>query len=182
MEHNRGTGRVVLSYRGNTGGVSFGYNTLPSHFSSPSLCVQNSTFINNSATAESAFLTSSQAFFAEIFTGRGGAMGVFINESNHNVTVEIFDCVFKKNYARSFGGSIYILLGGFTTYHKAVLQQTRFHLNSARLGGGALQSSFFNVGPQDDPLLMLFDNCTFSNNSAIAGGSIFVFTSTTGNL
>ena len=181
MEHNRGTGRVFLSYRGNTGGVSFGYNTLPSHFSSPSLYVQNSSFFNNSATAESSFLTlTSQAFFAQIFAGRGGAMGVFINESHHDVIVEILDCVFEQNYARSFAGGLYLLLGGFTTHHKAFLRRTHFDLNAAQLGGGAVQLSFFNIGSEDDPLLAFFDNCTFSNNSAVAGGSIFALTSSTG--
>ena len=39
LQDNSGTGIVNASYRGNTGGVSFGYNTLPVNFSSPSLLV-----------------------------------------------------------------------------------------------------------------------------------------------
>ena len=180
LEHNSGSGIVQVSYRGNTGGVAFGYNTLPENFNSPSLIVSNSTFRDNRALASSAFLTSSQAFFGQIFTGRGGAVGVFSNESRHDLNVSITDCVFEGNYARSFGGGLYLLLGGFTTHHKILMERTRVISNEGQLGGGGIQSSFFNNGPEDDPLLMTFVDCEISNNTAIAGGGMFVFTSTTG--
>lgn len=160
--------------------MSFGYNTLPSNFSSPFLIVQSSTFINNSATAEFLFLTSSRAFFAEVFTGRGGGIGVFINESRHDITVTITDCIFEGNRAKSFGGGLFLLLGGFSTHHKVFVLNNCFDSNVAEQGGGAIQSSFYNNGPQDEPLLALYDNCTIRNNTAKAGGGIFVVPSTTG--
>ena len=180
LENNFGTGIVNASYRGNTGGASFGYNSLPLSFSSPTLQVSHSVFRNNSATATSAFRTSSQAFFAQIFTGRGGSMAVFVNESLHDLRITISDCVFENNFARSFGGGVYLLLGGFGTHHRVEVQRARVRSNVAQLGGGGFQASFFNNGPEEDPLLMRFDDCRFEGNSGIAGGGIFVFTSTDG--
>ena len=53
-------------------------------------------------------------------------------------------------------------------------------LSSLNIGGGGFQASFFNNGPEDAPLMMRFDDCLFENNSGIAGGGVFVFTSTDG--
>ena len=63
-----------------------------------------------------------------------------------------------------------------------VVERVRIVSNVARLGGGGIQASFFNNGPEEDPLLMRFDGCRFENNSGIAGGGVFVFTSTDGML
>ena len=180
LENNQGSGIVNASYRGNTGGVSFGYNTLPLEFNTPQLLVSHSKFRNNRATATSAFRTSSQAFFAQIFTGRGGALAIFSNESNHDLNLTISDCLFENNTARSFGGGVYLLLGGFTTHHKIRVERVNARYNTAQLGGGGFQASFFNNGPEEDPLLMSFVECEFSNNRGIAGGAIFVITSTDG--
>ena len=180
LEHNRGSGIVNANYRGNTGGVSFGYNTLPENFSTPILRVSNSVFRNNSATATSVFLTSSEAFFAQIFTGRGGSMAVFINESHHDIIVTISDCFYENNTARSFGGAMYFLLGGFRTHHKIFVERTRIVSNTGKIGGGGVETAFFNVGPDNDPLLTTFVDCEFISNTAIAGGGLFVFTSTGG--
>ena len=180
LQDNSGTGIVNASYRGNTGGVSFGYNTLPVNFSSPSLLVTDCVFRNNSARATSAFRTSSQAFFAQIFTGRGGSLALFVNESRYDLDVTIRNCTFTENTARSFGGGVYLLLGGFGTSHRVVVERARVISNVAQLGGGGFQASFFNNGPEDAPLMMRFDDCLFENNSGIAGGGIFVFTSTDG--
>ena len=180
LENNFGTGIVNAHYRGNTGGVSFGYNTLPTNFSSPMLQVAHSVFRNNSARATSAFLTSSQAFFAQIFTGRGGSLAIFVNESRHDLDALITNCTFESNIARSFGGGVFLLLGGFGTHHKVVVERVVVVSNVAIQGGGGFQAAFFNNGPEEDPLLMRFDDCRFENNSASAGGGVFVFTSTHG--
>ena len=161
---------MQTSYRGNTGGVAFGYNTLPSHFSSPLLDVSNSIFWNNSATAENESLTTNQAYRRQFFTGRGGALAVFSNESYHNLSVTISDCVFKENHAQSFGGAMYLLLGGRHTHHKILVLRTSVSLNSGMRGGGGVFAVFFNSGP----LLMKFVDCNINQNSGAAGGGIYV--------
>ena len=84
---NTGSGISNSSYRGNTGAVSIGFNNVPDHISFPNVQISGCNFTNNSATARSVFRTSSQAFSSQIFSGRGGALGVFINESLYNISV-----------------------------------------------------------------------------------------------
>ena len=107
---------------------------------------------------------------------------MFVNESRYDIQVIISDCIFTNNMARSFGGGVYLLLGGFGTSHRIVVERARVMSNVAQLGGGGVQASFFNNGPEDAPLLMRFDDCGFESNSGIAGGGVFVFTSTDGNI
>ena len=109
-------------------------------------------------------------------------MAVFVNESRYDLQVTISDCFYEDNYARSFGGSVYLLLGGFGTHHTIVMESSMLKSNVARLGGGGVQASFFNNGPEEDPLLMRFNECVFEGNTGIAGGGLFVFTSTDGEL
>ena len=108
-------------------------------------------------------------------------MAVFSNESRHNINVTISNCVFENNYARSFGGGAYLLLGGFGTHHRILMERTQVVSNIAQIGsGGGIMASFFNSGPEDHPLLMTFVDCEIGNNSGVAGGGIYVFTSADG--
>ena len=52
-------------------------------------------------------------------------MAVFSNESRHNICVTISDCAFENNSARSFGGGAYLLLGGFGTHHRILMERTQ---------------------------------------------------------
>ena len=61
IEHNNGTGiDTTVSYRGNSGGVAFGYNMPENTIKLSTLRVFNSVFRNNRAVAVSSFQTSSQ--------------------------------------------------------------------------------------------------------------------------
>lgn len=182
LEHNRGTGIANTTFRGNTGGACFGYNTLPNGFSSLSLNVSNCTFYNNSATAESVFRTSSRAFADSVFSGRGGALAVFSNASNGNLLVNISNCTFQKNYARSFGGALYLLLGGYITDHELVVERSQFDSNIGRLGGGGVQVTYYSHRPQVKHILIRLSHCQITNNKGRAGGGIFVIPSSFGML
>ena len=182
MEHNKGSGISGISYRGNTGGASFGYNNLPQRFSTPSLSISDSTFLNNSARANSVFLTSSQAFFRRVFTGRGGAVGVFVNESRYSIDVALSNCVFEGNYARSFGGGMYILPGGRRgTSHKVLVEGCRFVGNEAGISGGGVQVTYPTAGPRNNPHLVTFVDCSITNNTApFNGGGMYISSITLG--
>ncbi len=182
IEHNQGTGIVLESYRGNTGGVAIGMNAALANFSaSPTVEISNCTFINNSALATANFNTIDQTSFRQVLTGRGGALGVWVNESYYNVSVLVSDCVFQSNFARSFGGAIYVFLNGPTAQHKVNLDGTSLSSNVAELhGGGGMQLSFLSNGIRGSPHMGNFTDCTFEDNMAEAGGGIYVFTSTRG--
>ena len=106
FSNNSGTGNMLLPFRGNTGAVAIGYNNNGSSiFTNPTVLVQNCSFTNNGANASTqSFLTSSNIVAMGVFTGRGGGLGLLINESFHNVTALITDCQFINNFASSFGG------------------------------------------------------------------------------
>ena len=109
LEHNRGTGIDTVEYRGNSGGVAFGYN-MPESIKKPILRVASSEFRNNSAEAEEIFHTSSQTISNRIYRGRGGSMAVYSNASHHNISITISNSVYENNYARYYGGGLYINL------------------------------------------------------------------------
>ena len=168
LEHNRGTGIDTVKYRGNSGGVAFGYN-MPENIAKPILRVTNSTFRNNSAIAESTFHTSSQTVLGRIYTGRGGSMAVYSNASHHNISVTISNCVYENNFARSYGGGLYLGLSekidaGYSQ-NDVLIEGTNFTSNTAGFGGGA----FVLFYPE-----ATINDCNLTNNSATAGGGIFM--------
>ena len=179
LENNHGTGIVPLPYRGNTGGVAIGYNDLPSNLSfPPSVHISDSVFRNNSALATSRVISISTTAFSQVFTGRGGALGIFVNESHHNVTITVKNCSIVGNYARSFGGGIYVIFNGDRAQHVFLAEGTTLSSNVVMLhGGGGMQLSFLSNGIPTAPHKAIMTNCLFHNNTAQAGGGIFIFTS-----
>lgn len=179
LEHNVGTGIVPLPYRGNTGGIAIGYNHSPQNLSSsPHVKLSNIIFHNNSALATSHVISISTTAFSQVFTGRGGALGIFVNESYHNVTVVISNCSIDANYARSFGGGVYVIVNGDTAQHILLVDDTNITSNVAMMhGGGGMQLSFLSNGIPTAPHRAVFTRCSFDNNKAEAGGGMYVFTS-----
>ena len=103
-------------------------------------------------------------------------MAVFCNESLHDIRVTISDCVFESNYAHLFGGGVYLLLGGFGTHHRILMERTHVVSNIGQTAGGGILAAFSNNGPEEDPLLMTFVDCKINNNSAQAGAGIYAYT------
>ena len=172
---NTGSGISNSSYRGNTGAVAIGFNNVPAHISSPNVRVSDCNFTNNSATENSVFRTSSETFSSRIFSGRGGALGIFINESLHNISVVISDCRFKHNYARSFGGSMYFVFNGFNTQHTISVDRTHIVSNTAVLGGGGIDIPYISNGLPGSPHTVSFTDCVFDRNKAVAGGGLHIY-------
>ena len=168
LEHNRGTGIDTVKYRGNSGGVAFGYN-MPENIAKPILRVTNSTFRNNSAIAESTFHTSSQTVLGRIYTGRGGSMAVYSNASHHNISVTISNCVYENNFAHYHGGGLFLVLAekvdAVYSQNDVLIENTTFASNTAGFAGGGLVLAY----PEANIV-----NCTVTNNSATAGGGIFI--------
>ena len=177
FQNNQGTGILQIPYRGNTGAVAVGFNDVPPDFPPPCIRIQGSQFINNSATAASIFETSNQAFTNQYFTGRGGGLGIFINESFHNLTVRIDGCKFEGNFARSFGGGVYMLFNGEGTQHFIFVEKSELVFNTALKGGGGIQLSYISNGIQATPHTAIFTECFFTGNRGEAGGGIYIYPS-----
>ena len=172
---NSGTGISRYSFRANTGAVSIGYNNIPTLFPQVSLEVTECNFTNNRATALRQVRSTNVAFFSRIFTGRGGAVGVFYNESYYNITVRISDNHFERNFARSFGGAVYLVMFGEGTQNINILERNVFISNFALLGGGAIISTFFSNGVVGRPHSTFISDCTFIGNVGQTGGALFIY-------
>ena len=150
--------------------MAIGYN-MPGNVSELTLRVANSLFNNNSANAAPIVQTSTQTVNKTIFIGRGGSMAVYCNAYHHNISVIITDSVYKNNFARSYGGGLYfgITEKDDSSYspNEIVIEKTIFASNTAGLGGGGLV--LFNIEAK-------VTDCNITNNTAIAGGGIFVST------
>ena len=105
-------------------------------------------------------------------------MGVFLNEDYHNISVQIVDNSFQNNYARSFGGAVFLVVFNEGTRHALDLERNTFNLNFAVLGAGALLMTFISNGIREDPHITRVADCLFQNNSAASGGAIFVYAAT----
>ena len=171
---NSGTGISRYAFRGNTGAVSIGYNNIPSSFSQIVAEVSHCNFTNNRATADRRVRSTNVAFFNRIFTGRGGSLGVFYNESLYDIVLKIYDNYFQNNYARSFGGAVYLVVFGEGTQNMIILQKNTFINNFARLGGGAVLNTFFSNGVPSKPHTTLISDCLFAGNMGRTGGALFV--------
>ena len=168
--HNRGTGVIQEPFRGNTGALSITYNNMSLSASNPNITVTSCNFTNNSA-LDTVNRSSDQVFSSYIFTGRGGAMAVFVHENHSNITTYVRGCIFGHNVARSYAGSVYVLFTGRGS-HLGVVDSCHFMNNSAQVGGGGIV--FLGTkGTLNAPHTFCAINCTFVGNKALFGAGLY---------
>lgn len=172
---NSGSGISRHPFRANTGALSVGYNNVPPSFPQVTLQITRCNFVNNRATALTRVRSTDVAFFNQIFSGRGGAVGVFYNESYYNITIRMCDNYFEANYARSFGGAVFLVMFGEGTQDINILERNVFINNSAAIGGGAIISTFFSNGVVGRPHSTFISDCTFIGNVGQTGGALFIY-------
>ena len=178
FSNNSGTGNVLLPFRGNTGAVAIGYNKDESFIfiPNPNILVQNCLFVNNQANVfTESILTSSMIVTQGAFTGRGGGLGLLINESFHNVTALITNCRFHNNLAFSFGGAFYVAFNGTGTQHRVTVNNCQFVNNAGILGAGAICIGYLTNGNFKFPMTAVIQNSLFAENKGETGGAIFIF-------
>ena len=170
--HNRGTGVIQEPFRGNTGALSITYNNMSSPASNPNITITSCNFTNNSALDMLNFRSSSQVFSSGIFTGRGGAMAVFVQENYFNITTYVYGCYFGHNAARSYAGSLYVLLTGRGS-HLGMVDSCHFMNNSAQHGGGGGIVFLGTKGTLNASHMFYAINCTFIGNKALFGAGLY---------
>jgi len=173
LHNNSGTGRLLESNRGNTGGIALGYDMLPADYITPNLTLSNSAFIDNEV---GGFLNSEKAVADNVYLGRGGGVGLFMNEINYDIDINIVNCTFAGNRARLFGGGLFILTrSSVNVQHRAYITGCEFVGNRAHSGGSGVQLSFLGVGDVNDPHTFVFTDCRFTQNQSPSGGGIYIF-------
>ena len=109
-------------------------------------------------------------------------MGIFMNDSFHNLSVFIRDCIYEKNFARSFGGGFYMVFNGFNTQHSVFVEGTHLLSNTGGVGGGGIQVAYIASGVPTAPHTANISDCEFRNNASPSGGGIYVYPSFLGEL
>ncbi len=180
---NKGTGILFETFRGNTGAVSIGFVKFSRSLNSPQVSISDCEFVNNSALASSEFLTTERAVSNRVFTGRGGGLGIFIDDSNKSVIVDITDCKVYGNFARLYGGGIFLLINGYGTQHNLTFTGVDIVNNTAGFGGAGVQLSFLSAtSSYSPPHTAVFKSCNFESNVGEAGAGMYIITSFLGKL
>jgi predicted outer membrane repeat protein len=162
-------------HRGSAAGLSISYIYQHSPAANPTVNVDNCTFDNNRVSLPSEDLSEqiSEVLNRQYYPARGGALSIIITESYANVTLNVEDCLFTRNYAASFGGGIFFYLDGSQqTTHSIKFIRNDFFNNKCSGGGGAVLLGFFKKFSDDIPTQVLFDGCSFHGNSASSGAGL----------
>ena len=174
--NNSGTGISRTSFRGNTGAVAIGFNhlDLAPQYGDPRVLVSFCNFTGNSATGRSFVRSTDDVFTSRIFSGRGGGLAIYINDSSYNFTSRVYDSIFVDNYARSYGGGLFMVNfgGDGTTQNTFLVRRCVFRGNQGEEGGGGLFMGFASMGLDSAPNTGIISDCSFSENSGKFGGGL----------
>ncbi len=180
--NNCSTNTEKPQFHGNSGAVSVSYFpqsniTVLSNQTRPFLSISKSIFTNNRAILPPGISQSqlNEALNNNIYHGRGGAVGIYVQENVRNISVTIHDCLFDNNDAESFGGGLYLNIDGQNTTHSFKVEGTNFTNNSVKGEGGfggAVQIAFLNQNIDYPPTVMEFIRCHFEGNTGSYGGGV----------
>ena len=113
------------------------------------------------------------------YPGRGGALGIFINEPIKDTAIYMIidECNFTNNTADAYGGAIYLTTNQLSSGHRITLINSVFDHNYAGISGGGFaqgstKSGDFNITTVFTPSHYQLDNCSFTHNSAQYGGGV----------
>ena len=167
-------------YHSNSGGLGIAYHTNHTfyfnQFLIPWVRVTDCRFEYNKVELPGANTQQqiNQAINEHFYFGRGGGLGIFLDEFFINITVDIEHCLFKSNFADSFGGGLYLYIDGTDTQHEFKVSHCNFTDNQAGLGsfGGGLQVALLIHNAQSEPSQLDFMHCHFVGNQASFGGGL----------
>ena len=180
--HNNSAMLEKEQYRSNSGGLGIAYHTNDTVYfnasNPPWISVTNCTFEANRAQLPEANSQQqiNQALNNHFYFGRGGGLGIFLDEFFVDISVDIRQCSFSDNFAESFGGGLYIYIDGNNTRHKFTVSDSNFTGNCARNSsfGGGLQVALLIRNAQSQPSQLDFIGCRFIGNLASFGGGLSV--------
>ena len=173
--NNRGTGISRTPFRANSGAVAIGYNNIDTDILKPTFVVTGCNFTSNRATSNSFFRTPNNAVFNGIYSGRGGGIAIYVNESIHDTMGIISDSVFVGNFVRLYGGALFLVVFGEGTQNYLQVENNVFDSNVAMLGGGAIITALFSEGVEGSPHTTLIKDSSFAENVAETGGAALLY-------
>ena len=174
FEHNGPSSVVKFSqFRGHSGGLSISLLSYPV-YQEHSIIVKDSTFLSNSALPdESTRQSSSEVLKDMTFTGRGGALGLFLGDDTSSIQAEMTNCSFHENFAHSLGGALYAAFSHMSN-HTLMVKDCFFMNNNCSFSGGALLVGFVGIGFADRHSFVTVLNTMFVENYAVQGGGAVI--------
>ena len=174
FEHNGPVSIVKKEeYRGHGGGLSLGYHS-SIDIPEPMVHVVGCSFWNNTSDPLANIVQStSQLFEKFVFIGRGGGCAITINPV-FSINASFEDCFFMENFARSFGGGLYVGFNGYDN-HTVVVRRVRFVRNQTPGAAGGLEIGYVQgAGEGDTNKIFVYDSEFFENHAA-NGGGVYLF-------
>ncbi len=178
FEHNGPVENVVKTSYGrfviHSGGLSIGTYILDQRAiigqDTPSIVIQQCTFVNNSAIPnDEVQLTLTEVFISEWFNGRGGGLGIVLNSPLHPYNVIVSNCTFVGNKAKLLGGGIYFTSGRGTSQN-ITLDCNVITENHSTFAGGGTFIGAMGPGTLDTFNRFVFNRCQYIGNTANSGG------------
>ena len=175
FEHNGPASFLKLTnFRGHSGALSVSLHNYTSPFPVHEITVNDTVFYNNSAMPnEDVRQSTSEVFNKFIFTGRGGALGLFLSDDSSIVRAVISNCTFEDNTALTWGGGAYFVLD-YTSNHSIAVKDCTFLRNACVFGAGALFTGFFGSGTTEIHSSVTVLGSYFIENSAPQGGAVTI--------
>lgn len=183
---------ISRRFRANAGAVSVAYYKEGVNQIDSTVTIRNCVFQNNSAYLVAADSSSgsdsggnndgdsdgsriNQALNTNFFNGRGGGVGIVPQDSTYNVRAYVSDCVFKDNFADTFGGGMFFLLDGAETTQKFHVDNCTFLNNQVVLNfGGGFHVALLHRNLVSGPARISLTRSKFYGNSANFGGGFCV--------
>lgn len=133
FENNYNFGSGTAPFRGNAGAIAVGYPDEINPFLDANIIINNSMFINNNATTNKG---TDDVLIKKIFSGRGGAIALYLPTPNSTVRFTSESNCFTGNIASSAGGGIYAHLSGDFADVTLHVKDSNFTRNEAQDGAG----------------------------------------------
>lgn len=141
--------------------------------------IYNSQFQYNSVGNKETERNHNVAATGSSYPGRGGALGIFINEPIRNTAINIVisECSFINNTAGLFGGAIYLTSNQLSSGHSFRLINSVFEQNYAGVDGGGFSQGSTKTGNFSIHTFFTasnyhLENCNFTQNTAQFGGAV----------
>ena len=175
FEHN-GPASIVKQepFRGHSGGLSIGYYGDVGSKEGPTVFILNCTFRNCTSDPNSVAVQSTSDLFQRFaFTGRGGGCAFTISPST-SLTAVVENSTIEENFARSFGGGLYVGFDG-NLNHTVTVNRVCLIRNECAGAAGGLEIGFVQ-GADPNSLNRIFVlNSEFIENQAGLGAGTYFF-------
>lgn len=190
FKNNSNNGSGDATFRGNAGAIAIGYSNNSKLTNESNIVIKNSKFMDNVAVHSR---PTDEVLINKIFSGRGGAIALYVPSPNSTVKFTSESNCFHNNNASSAGGAIYAHLSGSYADVTLHVKNCNFTRNKAQDGAGveftydlaksacvipSCDADDYNSCPRTNsecpyyvPAKSIIEDCHFERNHGDFGGA-----------